>query len=250
MGNHAAASTAELILTLDTDWAPDFVIEEVAAQVRGTGVRATWFATHGSKVIDELSRLEGFEVGIHPNFLPGSSHGGTAEEVLRHCKALFPAAESMRTHGLVQSTRILAAASRAGIRTDVSLFLPHRAARPIEFHVEGGILLRVPYAWEDDFEMISPRPAWRLDEFLRSTGPGLVVFNFHPIHVYLNSSTMAPYRSLCKAVPRLNDAPRPLVERYVRAAAGPGTRSLFDEVLEHLKVTGRSRRGCPLVRGI
>ena len=66
-----------VVLTLDTDWAPDFVIDFVAKQLVAYQVRATWFVTHASPAVERLSQHSDlFELGIHPNFLPGSTHGG------------------------------------------------------------------------------------------------------------------------------------------------------------------------------
>ena len=92
-----------LAITLDIDWAPDHVIDRIAAQLIDARVRATWFVTHQSPAIDRLrARPDLFELGIHPNFLNQSTHGETPAEVLAHCMALVPDARSMRTHSLVQ----------------------------------------------------------------------------------------------------------------------------------------------------
>ena len=45
---------------------------------------------------------------MHPNFLPGSTQGDTARAVLDHCLAIVPEASTMRTHGLFQSSALLA----------------------------------------------------------------------------------------------------------------------------------------------
>lgn len=38
------------VITLDIDWAPDFVIDAVAEQLVQAGVWATWFVTHAGKM--------------------------------------------------------------------------------------------------------------------------------------------------------------------------------------------------------
>ena len=81
----------ELAITLDIDWAPDFMIERVAGALLSKGVKATWFVTHRSLAIDRLRHHpELFELGIHPNFAAGSSHGDTPEAVLGHVIDLVP----------------------------------------------------------------------------------------------------------------------------------------------------------------
>ena len=41
-------------LTLDIDWAPDWMVADAADRLAGAGVRATWFATHASPVLQDL----------------------------------------------------------------------------------------------------------------------------------------------------------------------------------------------------
>jgi hypothetical protein len=231
----------QVILTLDIDWAPDFVIDALAAELVARRVCATWFVTHSSAAIERLRCCpELFELGIHPNFLPGSSHGGTPHEVLAHCMALVPEARAMRTHALVQSTPLLTQIMRTTpIAIDVSVFLPHVPfLRPFSFFMDGNVLWRVPYLWEDDCEMDRPSPCWHLRHMLR--WGGCKVFDFHPIHVYLNSSDMRNYRGLCAHVPRLYEATADDVMPYVRA--GVGTRTMFDDVLEYLVTQGGGAR--------
>jgi hypothetical protein len=103
----------------------------------------------------------------------------------------------MRTHGLVQSTALLALArERTPIRVDASLFLPGAAAlEPIDYPLAPGTIVRVPYLWEDDAEMLKPAPAW--DAWAVAAGTqGLAVFDFHPIHVVLNSADTRAYETL------------------------------------------------------
>ena len=226
---------AEVALTLDVDWAPEIAIDSVAEQLVAHRVRATWFITHMSPAVERLRRHpELFELGIHPNFLQGSSHGDTPSEVLRHCLSLVPDAISMRTHALVQSTPIFdLVMEETPIRIDVSLFLPRATwIRPVEYLRHGRVLVRVPYFWEDDFEMArGVQNERRLAPLL--SGPGLKVFVFHPIHVYLNSARMAPYESLKWKVPRLAEAApgdvAPFIERM-----GEGMQTLFMELVKHL----------------
>ena len=237
------------VITLDVDWAPDFVIDAVADRFRQAGVRSTWFVTHSSPAVSRLRQSPDlFELGVHPNFLPGSTHGDTPEAVLEHVLGLVPEARSMRTHGLVQSTQLLdLVIRRTPIAIDVTAFLPRTPnLRPFPYPWQGGTLWRVPFFWEDDFEMERSRPCWTLAPYL-DVGPGLKVFNFHPIHVYLNSPDMAPYRALKAEAPDLRAALERTVDRH--RYGGAGTATLLEELLEYLAacVPGRSRTIADLV---
>ncbi|MBV7331999.1 hypothetical protein KFU94_27975 [Chloroflexi bacterium TSY] len=228
------------IITLDIDWAPDFVIDFVADVLRQHGVRATWFVTHASAAIERLrENAELFELGIHPNFLTNSTHGTTPTEVLSHCMSLVPKATSMRTHSLYQSSPLLAnVLESTSIHVDVSLFLPRAAhLQPVEYIWQEKTLLRIPFYWEDDFEMERQDTNWRLDSYCIS-GSGMKVFNFHPIHIYLNSADMKPYQALKKECPQLQHATPDVVNKHIYH--GIGTRSIFIDINQHLTTCARS----------
>lgn len=228
----------DVVLTIDTDWAPDFTIDFVAEQLIAHRLRATWFVTHMSPAITRLmGHPELFELGIHPNFLPGSTHGETPDAVLGHCLALVPEASSMRTHGLVQSTSLLRQiTAQSRITTDVSLFLPHTPGlRPFEHVWSHRTLFRIPYFWADDYEMEQRVPCWHLAP-LMAAGNGLKVFAFHPIHVYLNTPDIQPYQALKRRVPKLLEASPDILEAYVQTGEGPFV--LFTELVEHLETRG------------
>ncbi len=236
MGNQANSSA--LALTLDVDWAPDFMIDFVADILIEHRVRATWYITHESPSLARLrAHRELFELGIHPNFFPGSTHGESPTAVLRHCMELVPEAVSVRTHGLLQSTALLEQVMKqTPVKTDCSLFLPHAPELSlVEYQWAQRTLLRVPYFWEDDFEMERAAPCWKLAPLL-DMGSGLKVFDFHP--VYLNSRTMVPYHALKERAPRLPDITAKGVAEFIRDEAG--TRTLFIELAKHLNATGKS----------
>lgn len=233
-------------ITLDIDWAPDFVIDFVAERLVEHQVRATWFVTHPSPAIERLKdQPDLFELGLHPNFLPGSSQGATPEHIIRYCRSIVPEAVSVRTHALVQSTPLLdTLLDKTSVVIDASLFLPHALhLHPVEYWWRQRRLIRVPYFWEDDFEMERPEPCWQPAKLLNQ-GPGLKIFDFHPIHIYLNSADMEPYRNLKAQVPRLHAVDHGLVERFVQE--GPGTQTCFLDLVHYLAASG-SQRLCDLV---
>lgn len=224
------------LLTFDVDWAADFMIDRIAGQLIDRGVRSTWHVTHASPAIDRLrERPDLFELGIHPNFLPGSSHGDTVSDVLATSMRLVPEATTMRSHGLMQSTPILTQViASTPIRCDSSIMLPDAPnIAAVDFPQAGGPLVRVPYFWEDDVEMMRDSPRWTLDEDRQA--PGLRVYDFHPVHVYLNAGDMRPYQALRRRG-RLPELPEALAQDLVQPGAGAG--SLFLEIAEHLAATG------------
>ena len=228
-------------LTIDIDWAPDFMIDFAAEALVEEGVRATWFVTHPSPAVDRLRQHpELFELGIHPNFLPRSTHGKRWEDVLVHCMDLVPDATSMRTHGLFQATALLdMVITQTPITTDLTIFLPYTASiRPVDYHWNDRTLLRLPYYWEDDFEMMQPNPSWSLTPE-RALGGGLKIFNFHPVHIFLNSPDMKPYRMYQRDFMNSGKELKATdAEGYV--FDGTGSRTMFREVVDALAVDMRS----------
>lgn len=227
-------------ITLDVDWAPDFMIDAAAEALVARDVRATWFVTHASPAIDRLrERPDLFELGIHPNFLPGSSHGATPAEVVAHCANLVPGARAVRTHCLMQSTPLHDELLRGSdVEVDLSLFLPGaRGVEPVVQWSPAGRLLRLPYVWQDNMEMYAPEPQWDTGAVLDA--PGLRIFDFHPVHVWLNSRSFDRYEAL--------KATGPLAELTEQDAApfrtsGPGTMTAFLDLADRLAAAGGGAR--------
>src|SRR4051812_2735731 len=127
-------------ITFDVDWAPDFMVEECINTCAKAGIPASFYATHPSPILAEIASDSRFELGIHPNFMPLSSHGSNYRDVLKYCLDLVPTATSMRTHSLYQDSRMFAEllATYSQIRVDASLFLPgHRNLHAVDFHLDG-----------------------------------------------------------------------------------------------------------------
>lgn len=225
-------------ITIDTDWASDDVIQHVADRLTAAQVKATWFVTHQSAAIARLAQEpELFEIGIHPNFLPGSSHGGTVEEVMDHLLTIIPWAQTMRTHSLYQSSQLFLTILEKypQIKADVSLYLPYQKdVVPHKLHLSRNepqrFLYRIPFVWEDDLEMLSPVGNFRFDPN-RFAGQGIKIFNLHPIHIAMNGCDMAPYHQLKKSRP----VQKVTVEecRALRNTVQKGTADFFEELLQH-----------------
>jgi hypothetical protein len=229
------------VLTLDIDWAPDFVIEQVAQILIDRQVKATWFVTHQSAAVEKLrENSDLFELGIHPNMMPGSTHGKTEDQVLSYIKSIVPDAISMRTHGLYQSGNwLMKAAKEYGVLIDVSLFLPRAAyLHPHRINWDSSSIFRAPYFWEDDLEMFEREPIWSVaDERLDVNG--LRIFDFHPIHVALNTASFADYERL-KQIEPIKNWTKDFVAEHVNQGLGP--KSLFVGLADQLAGMGRRIR--------
>jgi hypothetical protein len=149
---------------------------------------------------------------------------------------LVPEAKSVRTHALVQSTPILQEIVRATpVRVDVSLYLPRVYAAPFTFDLDVGALTRVPYQWEDDFEMAQSSPVWDPSAIADDSSAAPLVVDFHPIHIFLNSAKFENYVALKAVRARLTDVTPADISPFVHR--GIGTASAFDSALTYAEQT-------------
>jgi hypothetical protein len=226
-------------LSVDVDWAPDFMIDYVADSFTEAGVKCTWFITHASPAIERLRKNPLFELGIHPNFFEGSSHGKTEDEVIRHCLNLVPDAKSVRMHALWQNSRLLTKLRKEyRFEVDCTLFIPrtpHLIPHTIGYSPNDAPLVRLPCFWEDDVECLRPVRCWDIED----PGfhiPGMKMFNFHPMYVGLNENTFENYervkRELC-VVRSLKDLTSEELNPFINQ--GVGVNVLFKGLMSYLK---------------
>lgn len=237
----------EFAVTLDVDWAPDFAIDHVASILLSRQVRATWLITHDSPALRRVAEHRDlFEIGIHPNFAPGSTHGQSPEEVLDHCLALAPDARAIRTHSLMQSTALLDLfLVRTSLLADLSVFLPYaQDLAPVAYTLRGRTIYRCPTFWEDDYEFLQPMPRWDAAAF--HSNSGMKIFAFHPIHVYLNSSGPDTYERLKTLRPSLTEVPDEVAAPLVHQGSGAG--SFFLDLVELIAGHGGGALTRDLVR--
>jgi Polysaccharide deacetylase len=225
-------------LTLDIDWAPDFAIENAAMPLIENKIKCTWFVTHLSPYIKKLFRhTDIFEFGIHPNFFPGSSHGKTETEVLKYICSIVPHSKVVRSHALLQSSRLLSAMSEEfGIETDANLLLyltPDISPHKIYFKHNSEGIVRIPFFWEDDIAMYDPCITRNIESPVYHPN-GIKIFNFHPILVYLNSTSMHSYEKL-KTIASMNELSREEVLPYVNTDNQSGTGVFFNNLILYLK---------------
>jgi hypothetical protein len=184
-----------IYLTFDIDWACDEVVEDTILLLLEYDARATFLVTHRSDTLEIFRQhKDRFELGIHPNFnelLTRDQIEGNYLKSLHEIKQVVPEAVSARSHSMTQNSLIWTALLEIGVHYDLNTFIPVQSGISVNpFKTPDG-LIRVPYCWEDDDHMNYGLP-W--DPTLVCTRDGLVVLDFHPIHVFLNTDTMERYR--------------------------------------------------------
>jgi SAM-dependent methyltransferase len=219
-------------MTGDQDWASDAVVADFVDLFAGYGIRPTLFATNKSTLVDEQAAGGKIELGLHPNFLPGSTHGTDADGVITQVTEMYPGGRTFRSHGFVDGSYICRRFFEKGIRYDSNLCLDLQPNIMPLRHVSG--ITRFPTFWGDYAHLTNRADDWELERYLPAFfSPGLKVFNFHPIHVAANVPNGAYYETIRTRTGSLSAAELEEV-RY----RGPGVRTFLIALLERLKARG------------
>jgi hypothetical protein len=221
-----------LCFTSDVDWASDPCLEDLFGQLASRGIRPTVFATHRSEVLATREAAGDVEVGIHPNFLPGSTHGAGEDEVIDHVLGLFPSARAFRSHCFVDSTHIVRRMLARGIRYDSNLCLfLEPELRPLR---HGGGIVRLPVFWEDDCHWELTGGDWDLASYLgRFLTPGLKILNVHPFPFAVNVPDAGRYGQIKHHIPTLSEHELPALVH-----PGAGSRTFVLDLLDSLLERG------------
>lgn len=229
-----------IFLTIDLDWAADEVVLDTIQMLEAAGVAATFFVTHATPLLARLRRNPKFELGIHPDFnglLDGTaSQPRSAVSVIDNLLALVPEAKAVRSHSMTQSSRLLDLFRNAGLTHESNHFIPAHTGIALKPFRHWNGLVRAPYFWEDDVAL-----AYKVGpeiEELALEAQRLKVFDFHPIHIALNTADMEHYertRSVHGDWAAIQD----------RMFEGTGIRTLFQRLLKLDSVHRRDRRVRP-----
>ena len=239
------------VLTADQDWAPEWAMERFLAFAEANELPVHVFVTNRSPALEAASRGPHVTLGAHPNFLSGSSHGSTPEEVVATCRDLVPEASTFRTHTYAESAHTLDLLRKAGFETDSNLCLFLQPGIVPLIHATG--LLRLPVFLDDDSLLL-----WDRDGGLDlgpMTGalaaPGLKVLNFHPILFAINCPSSSYYHEHRDALYGPEQAtPEPFggrgllrvfEELIIRARSEGGRLSSFPDVAERAWASLRAR---------
>lgn len=237
-----------IILTIDTDWAPDHATIDVLERVRALGVKATVFFSTPNPV----GYWPLLEAGCHPdlsrrvadNISPsGRPHEALAladkehdnavekaeEEILNGYRHSFPSAEAVRTHRFYWHSDLSRLMAKTGFKHDSSLILPFH---PNLKGFRVGRLTRWP-VWSSDHLHLARRlpldrlamPSW--------SEPGLKIFCFHVAYLYLNSADLGDFNMIKEGLSAEDSLPA--------RDARPGVWNLFEALAAEIK---KESQGC------
>lgn len=214
------------LFTSDIDWAPEAVIADTIELFNKCNVKCTFFCTHNSSVIDSIRSDKNFELGIHPNFNTILQDGkGNQEETLRQILDIYPKAKGVRSHSLTYNGYLQIAFKNAGLTYESNTFLPYW--NQIHAYKIWNDLTILPFNFEDDIHFLARK---KYDEMeLNLFTNKLNVFDFHPIHIFLNTDCKATYENARKHYQN----PKELIK--YRNIKNTGTRDLLIKLLSEHK---------------
>ena len=207
-----------VIISIDVDWAPLDVISDTVSLLDKYNVAATFFMTDKPDYTYE----EPHEVSIHPNFRDLDKIDQTIEDLMtRH-----PGALGCRSHTLLTGGRILESLSRFNIAYCSNYMMIDQW--PIK-------RLKLPFDLIEYPIYFADVTMLRLGEVyqpsLRGTtqdrSESIMVFEFHPIHIYLNTPTIDFYNEN----KQFYQTPE---ELYARRYVGVGVRTVFENLLKEV----------------
>jgi len=209
---------SELVVTIDIEWSPQELIDHVVDILNNYKIKATLFATHKAEFGNK------HEIALHPYYKSEKSYQKTFDKL----KELFPNARGVRGHRLLTEETLLLMYKKRGIHY-TSNYMMINVSRIFPIHTIHGIL-EIPIYYIDWSHLMGIKFYKKFSaKVLNLQTPGLKVFDFHPLHIFLNSEKMQRYEK----VKKVYHNPKELKKYINNTSYGIGT--VFIELLEFIK---------------
>lgn len=207
------------VITIDTDWAPQSMIDDTVKILNEHKIPSTFFITNEIN----FDSLKNHELAIHPHFT-SSNH----EEILSKNLQILPSKKSKgsRSHLLYHSSSLMMGYEKFGIQYDSNYFLPsYEKVEP--FFLQWANVLEIPFFFADDahYEVNNHFDINKIN----LVDLGVKVFLFHPFHIFMNTSSLSDYTKFKEHYHDL-----PFLQQY-RNLNKKGIRNLFLDLLAYIK---------------
>ena len=192
-------NSKRIFITFDMDWASEEVLKYWHDIIKKLDIKVTLNVTNNSKTLEAIKNDKQIELGIHPNFnklLLNYSKNLDYIQVLNEVKSIIPEAVTVRSHSLVCGSQILSAFQKIGLKKELNLYIPPMKGNVLKPWSHEGELQRIPFIFEDDLYM-QYEEKYSINSYLSDEFDMERVFNFHPIHVFLNTESLDRYEK-CK----------------------------------------------------
>lgn len=212
-------------LTFDVDWAHDEIIEDCYNLISCYKVPSTWFVTHKFNLLGSFKNDQKIELGIHPNFnnILFEKEKKKSVEIIEEIMSLVPASKSIRSHSLTQNERLVDIFHDFGLSHISNFFIPHSSKIDITPFYLWNKMVVTPHFWQDNVSLKMSLSFPLKDNSLF----GFKVFNFHPIHIFLNTNNLDVYENTRS----IHHKPKELIKYRER---GEGVRSQLISLLDSI----------------
>ena len=185
----------DVAISIDLDWAPDFMIRDTMELLAGAKVNATIFVTHSSDLLAQPDRRS-CELGFHLGLSDSSIE--TLDAAIGDLKSIYGPLDGVRSHALLESARYYPAYKRHSISYSSNyLLFGAQNLRPIRM-LDG--IWHLPIYWMDNVHlMVNDSCSYEIARQAFSellVAKGMKVFAFHPVHLYLNSADISKYEKV------------------------------------------------------
>ena len=186
--------------TSDIDWASESVMENYF-QLVSDDLKVTLFCTHESERIKQCS----WDKGIHPNFLPKSSHSEKEmnihapkdyyQRVIETCQTFAPGSKVFRSHRAfdVTDTNHLLKEKYGFEYCSNQITIMQNGIKPVL--MESG-LINFPVFFEDGTHLYNELDFDYRKYISKFYQPGIKIISFHPMNFVFNSPTYGWMRRL------------------------------------------------------
>ncbi len=184
-----------IFITFDMDWASEEVLKYWYDIIKKMDIKVTLNVTNVTKTLEVIKSDKRIELGIHPNFnklLLNDSKKIDYIQILNEVKSIIPEAVTVRSHSLVCGSQLLTAFQQIGLKKELNLYVPPTKGNVLKPWRHGGELQRIPFIFEDDLYM-QYEEKYSINYYLSNEFDMERVFNFHPIHIFLNTESLDRY---------------------------------------------------------
>lgn len=203
-----------IAISFDSDWVPDEVLQYCVDLLAPYNVPATFFMTSQTSV-----PLIGYEVGIHPYFPSFDLTKHIAERMNE-----YPKAKGSRSHSLFFTERLRESYKKFPLKYQSNTMLYKQAS--IKPHLISKRILDIPLFWMDYFALeVEGQKGIDINNFDLES-PGIKVFDFHPVHIYINTCSLGHYEK----AKQYNKQPDQL--KKLRNKTKPGVKDFLKQLLK------------------
>ena len=192
----------KVLVTLDIDWASEYVIQYTVEKLKELEIPFTIFSTHNSPYLRSI--IDDIEIGLHPFFHPSSSHGKTPEETLNNIFKIPYNIDAFRCHRFIRSNEISEMMKSKGMKCESNVCTNLETIRPFE---NRNGLLEIPVFCEDGSYLLNEHSfdfqSNSVNKFLTCRdNDELKSIIIHPMHFVVNTPNWKYMKQIKKKMTR------------------------------------------------